>query len=100
VDVNVMGDSGESPAQTAERAELVVRVRDAVAALPRASRDAAEAFYLDGRDTAEVAQQLGVPLGTAKRRLHDARAKLRELLADDPPPPTPPQRHDDRRLPL
>jgi RNA polymerase sigma-70 factor (ECF subfamily) len=88
-----------SPAEAAERSELAARVREAVAALPPAGRETVEAFYLDGRDQVDVADRLGVPLGTVKRRLHDARAKLRDLLADDAPPPAP-SRRDDRRLPL
>jgi RNA polymerase sigma-70 factor (ECF subfamily) len=56
-------------------------VRGAVAALPAASRAAATLFYLDGYAVGEVASALRVPSGTVKRRLHDARARLRVALA-------------------
>jgi RNA polymerase sigma factor (sigma-70 family) len=66
-------------------------VREALAALPPAGREAAELFYLEGRGCAEVAEALGVPEGTVKRRLHDARGRLRQMLlglAETPPEPT------------
>ena len=34
-------------------------------------------YYLDGLTVAETAQTLGVPVGTVKFRLHQARKKLR-----------------------
>ena len=34
-------------------------------------------YYLDGLTVAETAQALGVPVGTVKFRLHQARKKLR-----------------------
>jgi RNA polymerase sigma factor (sigma-70 family) len=55
-------------------------VRDAIASLPRTTGEAATLHYLDGLDCREVARRLSVPTGTVKRRLHDAREKLRERL--------------------
>ena len=43
---------------------------------------------LDGLTTAEAAAAVGVKPGTARMRLHRARAKLRADLADDPGPVT------------
>ena len=50
------------------------------AALPAATRDAAALYYLNQLDHHQVARALGVPAGTVKRRLHDARRTLRGLL--------------------
>jgi RNA polymerase sigma-70 factor (ECF subfamily) len=44
-----------------------------------------EAFVLrdlGGQSYEEVAEQTGVPLGTAKARIHDARAFMRERLVE------------------
>ena len=56
-------------------------VREALAALPPGSAEAATLHYLDQLSCREIARRLAVPQGTVKRRLHDARLKLRELLA-------------------
>lgn len=36
-----------------------------------------QVFYFDGTPTKEIAETLNVPLGTAKRRMHTARERLR-----------------------
>lgn len=61
------------------------RVREAVRSLPPNLRDATTLYYLEGLDTAEVAEVLGLGLENVKSRLHRARARLRELLAGDAP---------------
>jgi RNA polymerase sigma factor (sigma-70 family) len=68
------------PSDAAGREELRELVRSALAALPPRGRETAELFYLDELDCPEVARRLDVPTGTVKRRLHDARKKLRALL--------------------
>jgi RNA polymerase sigma-70 factor (ECF subfamily) len=40
-------------------------------------REALDAFYIRGQSLLEIAERLGVPLGTVKRRLHTARKRLR-----------------------
>ena len=37
-------------------------------------------FYLDDMKCSQIAERLGVPQGTVKRRLHDARERLRAML--------------------
>lgn len=37
-------------------------------------------MYAQGRRYQEIAEELGVPMGTVAKRLHDARSKLRTLL--------------------
>jgi RNA polymerase sigma factor (sigma-70 family) len=63
-------------------AELVVRVRAAVAELPSGQRDAVILFYLAGLTQAEAAEGLGTRPGAIKTRLHKARSALRARLAD------------------
>ncbi len=83
-----------TPAQQAEAQERCRLVRQALAQLPPASRDAAELYYLDQLNCAEVAERLAVPAGTVKRRLHDARLRLRQMLLGyvEPTPPKPKKR--------
>jgi RNA polymerase sigma-70 factor, ECF subfamily len=57
-----------------ERAE---RLWEALARLKSLDREALDAFYIRGHSLLEIAEQLGVPLGTVKRRLHTARKRLR-----------------------
>jgi RNA polymerase sigma factor (sigma-70 family) len=72
--------AGPSPAAQAAQAELRQRVRGALAELSSPNRRTAELFYLDGFSLSEVATTLDIPLGTVKRRLHDARRRLRNIL--------------------
>jgi RNA polymerase sigma-70 factor (ECF subfamily) len=55
-------------------------VRAAVAELPARYRAVVTLFYLEERSYREVAEILGVPMGTLKTHLHRARALLREAL--------------------
>lgn len=87
-----------APDQAAQAQELRRIVRRAVADLPPAGSAAAELFYLDEHTVAETAELLNVPVGTVKRRLHDARTMLRSMLlgyvCDEPEeerPPRPPE---------
>lgn len=91
-----------SPAQQLLQEERRQQVRDAVAALPPATRDAAQLFYLDEMKCSHVADRLGIPEGTAKRRLHDARKRLRDALLGQiaPPPQEPTDHRSDADLPL
>jgi cob(I)alamin adenosyltransferase len=51
-------------------------VRAALGSLSEPHRLATTLHYVDGYTVAEVAGLLGVPVGTVKRRLHDARRRL------------------------
>lgn len=72
--------NGESALSQAQREELSRKVREAIAALPPAGRETVELFYLDDLSCSQVAQYLRIPQGTVKRRLHDARERLRAML--------------------
>ena len=62
-----------------ERAE---RVLADVLALPEALRTSVILFYAGGHTLEEIADFVEEPLGTVKRRLHDARNQLRASLSD------------------
>ncbi|MDP8970326.1 MAG: DUF151 domain-containing protein [Actinomycetota bacterium] len=70
------------PAELAEEDDLVLRVRQAVAALPSGQRGAVVDYYLLGLPQWEVARRLGTSVGAVKTRLHKARATLRQRLLD------------------
>ena len=62
------------------RHEKSREIRDAVFELPEKLRQAAVMFYFHDMKVADIARSLSVPQGTITRRLHDARAKLKERL--------------------
>ena len=57
-------------------------LRRGMAALPEAQRRAIELVYFGGYTQQEVAEALGVPLGTVKGRLRIGLQKLRDALAN------------------
>jgi RNA polymerase sigma factor (sigma-70 family) len=92
--------SGVSPSEQIERDERRSLVLRALAALPPGGRRAAAMFYLEERQCAEIGAELNLPVSTVKRRLHDARRRLREVLLGQIPDA---EREDDerrRQLPL
>ncbi|WP_223691613.1 sigma-70 family RNA polymerase sigma factor [Leifsonia poae] len=73
--------------QVAETVEVRVeheRVEVAMAKLSEAQRQAVSLAYYGGLSQSEVAERLGIPLGTAKTRLRDAMIRLRQELGVTP----------------
>ncbi|AMV39970.1 RNA polymerase sigma factor [Planctomyces sp. SH-PL62] len=67
---------------TRERAE---RLWEALGRLKTLDRDTLVAFYIRDLSLIEMAEELDVPLGTIKRRLHTARKRLRVELESSSP---------------
>ncbi len=64
------------------------RVRRAMAALAPRQRESLELAYFRGHTHSEVAELLGIPLGTVKTRIRDGLGRLRHLIGN-------PIDHDD-----
>ena len=73
--------ASEADSETAvvleERREQVLT---AISGLPLHEQGVVRAFYLEGVSQKEIAQQLGLPLTTVKKRLYSARQRLRPQL--------------------
>ncbi len=64
-----------------ESAETCRLVRDALRHLARNQRQAIELAFFTGLTQAQIARQLGLPLGTVKARIRRGMMKLREIIA-------------------
>jgi RNA polymerase sigma-70 factor, ECF subfamily len=73
---------GESPADRAEAGWVAWRVHRALAELPENERRVIELAYWGGRSQSEIAELLGIPLGTVKTRTRSGLARLSSLLED------------------
>lgn len=60
--------------------ERAARLWDGLGRLKPLDREALVAFYIHGKSLVEIADQLEIPLGTIKRRLHVARKRLKAQL--------------------
>jgi RNA polymerase sigma factor (sigma-70 family) len=69
----LIGDANED----LEREDLKRRVAGAIGCLRKGQRETTVLFYIEGYSIGEIASILDIPPGTVKRRLHDARAKLK-----------------------
>lgn len=61
------------------------KVRGALAALPDDQRTILELGYFGGLSCSEMAEELGIPIGTVKSRLHAALTKLRTVFLEATP---------------
>ena len=74
-------DPAASPEENAVRSEQRLRLRRAMRVLPEEFRTAVILRDLEGLSYAEVAEVLGVPVGTVRSRIARGRALLREELS-------------------
>lgn len=71
-----------TPHTEMERRELRDRIVAAIGRLSRPQSETTVLFYINGYSQEEIARMQEVPLGTVKRRLHDARNRLKEEMMD------------------
>ncbi len=82
------GPDEDQPDAVAERREMAQRLLEAVRRLPPAQREAILLAHWGGMSSSEIAERVGVPLGTAKSRLRLAHEKLREEWTEAEATPT------------
>jgi RNA polymerase sigma-70 factor (ECF subfamily) len=71
-----------TPADRAETSWIAWRVHRSLAELPENERVVIELAYWRGRSQSEIAELLGIPLGTVKTRTRTGLARLAEVLED------------------
>jgi len=77
VEASAAGQSGGDEAQAREDAAMMLR------RLPSDQQTILSLRYIDGFGIAEIAEIMGIPEGTVKSRLHNAREELRRQLEGD-----------------
>ena len=70
----------DAPDARASRADDVAILRDALQKLSAEYREPLILREIEGANYEQIAETLGVPIGTVRSRLHRARAALREIL--------------------
>ena len=76
-------DSSDDPADQIIQQETVKRVKEALAKLPAEQQQVVLLKFEEGMKFREIAEHLGIPLGTVQTRMHTAIKKLRSQLGRD-----------------
>jgi RNA polymerase sigma-70 factor (ECF subfamily) len=76
-------DEAAGPADNAEQSWVAWRVHRALEELPEREREVVALAYWSGLSQSEVAEFLGLPLGTVKTRTRAALAHLADLLGEE-----------------
>lgn len=79
VDEDSAADPGEGPVSAAAGTELAARIREALEGMPDVYRDALALRFFDDLPYEEIAEMLGVPVGTVKSRIHNGLEMLKGL---------------------
>ena len=75
-------DTAAGPESQAIANDEATRLRTAIASLPEKYRTVITLYHLQGQQYEEIAQVLGVPMGTVKTHLFRAKEQLRRILND------------------
>ncbi|GAC1401847.1 MAG: RNA polymerase sigma factor RpoE [Candidatus Velthaea sp.] len=78
-------DPAAGPETLAVRGDESGRLRAAIDALPEKYRTVITLFHVSGKQYEEIAEVLGLPMGTVKTHLFRAKELLRKALADSTP---------------
>lgn len=70
------------PDQMYEENERRKRVQSALSELPADQHEVVALSYIEGLSHSEIAERLGLPLGTVKSRMRLAYLKIREAVED------------------
>ncbi len=82
-DEPVQRDIGEVVTEEADLVEQRARVRAALGAIPAEQRAVLEMMYFGGKTQTQIAEELGLPLGTVKSRTLLGMRRLRSMLAEE-----------------
>jgi RNA polymerase sigma-70 factor (ECF subfamily) len=74
-------DPGPGPEREAIAADEARRLREAIDTLPEKYRTVITLYHLQGKQYEEIAQVLGLPLGTVKTHLFRAKDHLKRILS-------------------
>jgi RNA polymerase sigma-70 factor, ECF subfamily len=80
-EMNDPAGATEDPGAEIDVAKRAARVRSALSALEANEKTALEMAYYSDLSQSEIAEKLGIPLGTVKTRMRSAMIKLRKALA-------------------
>ena len=78
----LLPEAEPQPDDVVERADRDERIRAAFKTLPPNQHEVVRLHFLEDAPHSEIAERLGVPLGTVKSRLRLAFAKIRDDLSD------------------
>ena len=79
----VEADIADSVADSVDQADTRKRVHEALQDIAPAQRQVLEKMYFEGKTQADIAQELGLPLGTVKSRTLLGMRRLRLLLLEE-----------------
>ena len=82
VDQTLFPSGGNNPEEEFSVGQLRHKVRTALDSLSAEHRRAVELAFFSGLSHSELAERLGLPLGTVKTRIRSSMIKLRESLAE------------------
>jgi RNA polymerase sigma factor (sigma-70 family) len=72
--------AADAPAPTNDRGDDLSRLREALRSLGPEQRALMAMYYVEDLSVREIAEVLGIPVGTVKSRLYHARERLRAVL--------------------